>query len=154
MGWNIVAQALVFLLGTTAYAPTITLDDGLNTAKNGIKSCSIESRTDGPHLVIKIGEPHVGDQLQFVLKGDIDNYDYVFGRYRSNKFKLFSRKLESNREFDVPLKSAMGLRNHKLTKIFKRKGAYTLYIGSGFQSTEEPDLEGICKIMYDGDAAS
>jgi hypothetical protein len=80
-------------------------------------------------------------------KEAMPSYDYIFGKgQRPGRFRMTSKELNTLRQVDIPLQTARGLESGKDKRIFSHSGSYTIYIGYGFDSSDESQIFGACNV--------
>lgn len=122
----------------------------LSGDQNYLQNCVVKRQRNGPHLVITMARQSAGDALRIENDGEGTSYDYLFpsAGSRAARARVVLPKLTSMSRLDIPMRTAMGLEGSKRSRIFKTRGAYTIFIGYGFRAGDEAEIYGACRVIY------
>jgi len=154
---SIVCSAKATPASLSAHADQSKYGGGyLNEGVNGIRECHISGTIDEPHIVLTIRRAQVGNAIRFQNE-DLGIFDYVFAPAGTTRGKWITEQAQLERPgvIDIGLDSAMGLAGdpqpkirRKPRRIFAKDGTYLLFLGYAFDSSDEPEVGGVCEIRY------
>jgi hypothetical protein len=144
-------------LGLSAYADQSEFGGGyLNSRVNGIRECHIGGTPDDPQIVLSVTDANVGNAIRF-QRFDDEIYDYVFAADHNvhGRWITERKRLERPGILTIPLATATAFKNglshstgRKPVRIFVKEGTYLLFLGYAFDSSDEPEIGGVCEIEY------
>jgi hypothetical protein len=128
----------------------------LTSRVNGISECHISGAKDDAHIVARIRRNHVGNAIR-IQRFDDKISDYVFATAHTAHGAWITQRAQLERPgvIDIALDSATGLAGdpqpkirRKPRRIFVKDGTYLLFLGYAFDSSDEPEVGGVCEIKY------
>jgi hypothetical protein len=150
-------MALLFALaalsssGPVASALSQDFSGLLASNQNSVRSCEILERKDGQHLVIYMNKYREGDAIHIEYDTEDRAFDYIFAKKTKNKRRYIFEGSTLSRldKIDIPIRTATGLTEHGVQRIFVKSGTYAIYIGFSFRSSDESQIFGACRISVE-----